>query len=276
MAARHEGGDGEAMRRSSLLVLACALACAVPAGLARAATAPGLTGETVRGGELTFSDVACTAGGTSSFSFTAVGAATGPFPGPFTMKGKATTGAAGNVLSFDGTFAIGSSVTGSVHHVGGTATMPERGTCSAGAIAAEAVERYTATIKTAAGTRIERGTSAGLEFNVTAGLPSLEYVFGAAGDSLPAETSGPSSVAQAPKGAAVVGRTLALPAPLVGSPHVQWQACRGTRCANIRGATRPSLRLTASLVGKTVRVVARTELGIRLVSKPSARVHAKR
>lgn len=264
------------MRRSTLLAVACALACAVPAGTARASGAPTLTGESVHGGELTFSDVACSAGGTSSFSFTAVGIATGPFPGPFTMRGTATTGASGNVLTFDGTFAIGSSVSGSVHHLGGTATMPEHGSCTSSAIAAESVERYTATIKTAAGTRTERGTSAGLHFNVTAGLPSLEYVFGAAGDSLPDETSGPSSVAQPPKGAAVVGRTLTLPATLTGSPRVQWQACHGARCANIRGATKPSLRLTASLAGKTVRVVATTELGIKLVSKPSARVRAKR
>jgi hypothetical protein len=264
------------MRRSTLLAIACALACALAAGLARAAAAPGLTGESVHGGELTFSNVACSADGTSSFSFTAVGIATGPYPGPFTMKGTAKTGSAGDVLSFDGTFAIGSSVTGSVHHLGGTATMPERGACTSSAIAAESVERYTATIKTAAGTRTERGTSAGLKFNVTAGVPSLEYVFGAAGDSLPDETSGPSSVAQPPKGAAIVGKRLTLPAPLVGSPRVQWQSCRGTRCANIRGATKPSLLLTRSLAGKTVRVVATTELGIELVSKPSARVRARR
>jgi hypothetical protein len=264
------------MRRSTLLVLACAVACAVPAGLARAAAAPSLTGESVHGGELTFSNVACSADGTSSFSFTAVGIATGPFPGPFTMKGTAKTGAAGNVLSFDGTFAIGSSVTGSVHHLGGTATMPERGSCTSNVVAAESVERYTATIRTAAGTHTDRGTSAGLHFNVTAGLPSLEYVFGAAGDSLPDEASGPSSVAQPPKGAAVVGGRLTLPTPLAGSPRVQWQSCRGARCTNIRGATKPSLLLTSSLAGKTVRVVATTELGIRLVSKPSARVRAQR
>lgn len=264
------------MRRSTFLVLACALACAVAAGFARAAAAPSLTGEAIHGGELTFSNVACSADGTSSFSFTAVGIATGPYPGAFTLKGTATTSAAGAVLSFDGTFAIGSSVTGSVHHLGGTATMAEHGSCTATAVAAEAVERYTATIKTATGTRTDQGTSAGLKFNVTAGLPSLEYVFGAAGDSLPDETSGQSSVAQAPKGAAVVGKRLTLPATFAGSPHVQWQSCRGTRCTNIRGATKPSLLLTASLAGKTVRVVATTDLGIKLVSKPSARIRAKR
>jgi hypothetical protein len=261
------------MRRTTFLVFACALACAVPAAGARAFAAPSLVGESFSGGELAFSDVACNPAGTSSFSFAAAGLATGPYQGPFTLKGTATIGAAGNVLSFDGTFAVGTSVKGSFHHLAGSSVMPEHGGCTATSIVAQSVERYTATI---GGTHTDRGTSAGLHFDVTDGKASLDYVFGVAGDSVPAESLTTSRVTQRPRGAAVVGGRLSLPKPFVGSPRVQWQSCRGTRCANIRGATKPTLRLTASLAGKTVRVVATTELGIRLVSTPSARVGKKR
>lgn len=99
-------------------------------------------------------------------------------------------------------------------------------------------------------------------------------------DSLPDEGPAPAGaapgVAQPPRGAAVVGGRLTVPAALAGSVRYQWQACSGTRCAAIRGATKPALRLTASLAGKTVRVVATTDAGVRIASTPSAPVRAKR
>lgn len=95
-------------------------------------------------------------------------------------------------------------------------------------------------------------------------------------DDGPAPASAAPTVAQAPGGAAVVGGRLTVPPALVGSVHLQWLACRGTRCASIRGATKPALVLTAALVGKTVRVVATTDAGVRITSAPSAPVRAKR
>lgn len=96
-------------------------------------------------------------------------------------------------------------------------------------------------------------------------------------DSLPDEGPGPApSVAQPPRGVPLVGHRLVVPAALAGSTHYQWQACRGTKCAAIKGATKPGLVLTKSLVRKTVRVVATTDAGVVIASTPSKPVRAKR
>jgi len=95
------------------------------------------------------------------------------------------------------------------------------------------------------------------------------------GDTLPDDGVAPTSVVQAPRGKAVVGAKLGVPPSFVGS-RLQWQSCRGARCANVAGATKTTFTVTAALVGRTVRVVATTDAGVRLVSKPTAAVRAKR
>ncbi|HVU77297.1 MAG TPA: hypothetical protein VHC67_06930 [Gaiellaceae bacterium] len=96
-------------------------------------------------------------------------------------------------------------------------------------------------------------------------------------DSLPDDGQVPTpAVAQPPRGAAVVGRRLTVPPVLAGSVHYQWQACRKARCTAIEGATRATLLLTKTLVGRTVRVMATTDAGVVITSKPSAPVRAAR
>jgi hypothetical protein len=96
-------------------------------------------------------------------------------------------------------------------------------------------------------------------------------------DALPDDGPAPApGIAQAPIGTAVVGRRLTVPAALAGSVRYRWQACRQTRCTAIKGATKPVLLLTKALVGKTVQVVATTDAGVVITSRPSAPVRAKR
>jgi hypothetical protein len=78
-----------------------------------------------------------------------------------------------------------------------------------------------------------------------------------------------------PIGTAKVGASLAAPKPRGTVLSYQWQACRGTRCRDVAGATRATLRLRPALVGQRLRVAIRVRAAgrvTRLVSPPSAAV----
>jgi hypothetical protein len=145
---------------------------------AQAAVPASLTGETlIQPGPglpngVTPTTYDCQPAGTSTVSFTASGAATGPYPGTFTETGTVTFGPQpingfGAVTSFTATF----SITSALGTVTGTKSLAPTQSTAVGfcnEIGGQVVldASYVATISTPGGSIIDEGQANGTQFNI--------------------------------------------------------------------------------------------------------------
>ncbi|HEY3542301.1 MAG TPA: choice-of-anchor Q domain-containing protein [Gaiellaceae bacterium] len=98
--------------------------------------------------------------------------------------------------------------------------------------------------------------------------PSAPPAVPPAGPPTPVPAPAPPAIHGSPK----VGSTLRV-TPVAGA-HYQWQLCTARGCTNIRGATKPALKVATTYAGKSVRVAVTVKGKTRVSKKLAVRARA--